>query len=290
MPLPRFDSFEPKSIEEAISLKASMKNKAVFLAGGTDVIIQIREGTLRPDALISLESVEELNDVDMNGPISLGSMTPLRRIEKDRSLRKRIPVLYEAADALGSAQIRNVATIGGNLCNAAPSADCAPPLLVLEARMRIASPNGTREIPIKSFFRGPGETVLGDDEMLTHILIPEPKPRTCSVFLKKRRLAKDIAQVNVAVLLVMEGKTCRECRIALGAVAPTPLRLLTVESLLEGKELEESLLKEAQEQTEKDVRPITDVRATESYRRVISGVLMRRAIVKALNSHQKGEG
>jgi carbon-monoxide dehydrogenase medium subunit len=281
--LPKFDLFEPKSVDKAISLKESMKDKGMFIAGGTDVIPQIRRRTLDPDALISLEHTDGLNEISVNNPVILGSMTRLHFIEKDPALRKRIPILCEAVDVLADVQIRNVATIGGNVCNAAPSADCAPALLVLEAKVKVDGPNGVREIPIEEFFLGPGETCLEENELLISISIPELRSETRFAFLKKGRVVQDIAKINAAVLLVMEGKRCRKCRIAVGAVAPVPLRLKAVEELMEGREIKESLLKKVQKETEQQVQPITDVRSNEEYRRIMSGVLTRQAILKALN-------
>jgi carbon-monoxide dehydrogenase medium subunit len=273
------DYFKPTSLEEALRLKR-MTAGSRFIAGGTDLMVQIKKGTARPPALISLRSIGELAGIDVNGAARIGSMVPLGDLVQHPALRERDPVLVQAVRRMGSTQIRNAATLGGNVCNASPAADGALPLLVLDARLRLLGEDGYREVPVADYFVGPGETTRGRDEILTAILLEPPEPGARAVFLRKERVHMDLAMVNVAVLLATEtdGRTCRTARVAAGAVASTPLRLGEVESLLEGQALTPELLVRAQEAARAGVAPITDLRASADYRRHITGVFVRRAV------------
>ena len=275
----RFDYSKPTSLEEALRLKQSTTGSR-FIAGGTDLMVQIKNGTARPPALISLRSIRELAGIDVNGVARVGSMVPLTDLIEHPVIRERYPVLVEAVRRMGSVQVRNVATLGGNLCNASPAADGALPLLVLDAKLRLLGEQGCRDVPVAEYFVGPGETVQGRDEILTAILLEPPSPEARTIFLRKDRVHVDLALVSVAVLLVMEadGETCRMARVAAGAVAPTPLRLREVESLLEGQELTPELLVRAQEVAREGIAPVTDIRAGAEYRRHITGVFVKRAV------------
>jgi len=211
-------------------------------------------------------------------------MVLFREMERDSGLTQDYPSLSQSVSVLANPQVRNVATLGGNLCNAAPSADTAPPLMVMEAILRLEGPGGPREVPIEDFFTGPGQTCMDGTEILTMVKIPSMAPGTGTMFLKTGRVTQDIAIANAAALLVMEEKLCRKCRLAVGAVAPVPMRLKNVEKMVEGEEIGPDLLDRVKETVEQAVSPITDVRSTEEYRRIISGVLVKRAIVQALES------
>lgn len=265
----------PKSLDEVFDLMASSED-AAYIAGGTDLLVS---GGASPPTLISLRSVPELMGVDET---RIGAATPVADVARHPGLAASHPVLVAAARRLGSEQIRNVATVGGNLCRAAPCADLAPPLLVLEARAEIVGRGGTREVPIDEFFAGPGETVLAPGEVLAAVRLDPPRTGAQGRFLKKGRVRMDLAIASVALLLEAEGGRCRRIRIAAGSVAPTPLRLQPVEALLEGAELTDEILEEAAALAAATVRPITDVRSTESYRRRIVGVYVKRGVAQAL--------
>jgi len=261
----------PKTLDEAMRLVAADPG-ARYLAGGTDLLV----GSAPPPAtIVSLRGVEGLADV---GPTRIGALATV----SDVARRAAVPLIVQAARRLGGVQIRNVATVGGNLCRAAPCADLAPPLLCLEATAEIAGPDGARETPLASFFRGPGVTCLARGEVLTAVRWEPPPPRAVGVFLKRTRVRMDLSLASVAVLLVPEGSVCRQVRVAAGSVAPTPLRLLEVEALLEGKEVTDALLEEAGALASASVLPITDVRSTEAYRRHVTGVFVRRAVKTAM--------
>jgi probable selenate reductase FAD-binding subunit len=280
----RFDYHQPTTLEEALSLMEKLKGRAKYIAGGTDILVRMKQRAIDPDTLISLRGIDGLKTVSHNGALSIGSMTSLRDVERDPIIAQVYPALARAVSVLANPQVRNVATMGGNLCNAAPSADCAPPLLVMQATLKLQGPGGEREVPIDRFFTGPGENCMEAEEVLTHIYIPKKAKQTGMAFLKVGRVAQDIAVVNAAALLVMDKKKCGECRLAVGAVAPLPLRLRNVEKLIEGEEIGPELLARVSQMVEQEVSPITDVRSTEEYRRIMSGVLIRRAIRQAMES------
>lgn len=285
-PMKKFDYYQPQSLKEAYDLMEKLEGRARYIAGGTDILIGIKQEVIRPDALISLRSIDALRGIQYNGGLLLGSMTLLRDMKRDSVIARRFPVLAEAISVLANPQVRNVATVGGNLCNSAPSADCAPPLMVLEAGLILEGPGGKREVPIEDFFSGPGKNRMDAVEVLTEIKISEMADNACTAFLKSGRVTQDIAIVNAAALLVMDGIICRKCRLAVGAVAPVPLRLKEIEKIIEGEVIGPELLDRVSHMVEQEVSPITDVRSTEEYRRIMSGVLVKRAINQALGNFQ----
>lgn len=281
----RFDYFKPQSLKEAWAIKE--KNpQALFIAGGTDLMVQIRNREIQAPALISLRSIPELAGLSNGSIMRIGAMTTISNLIQHPSVRKNLSILREAGRSLGSTQIRNVATIGGNLCNGSPCADMATPLLVLEAKVRLQSNRGCRDIPLDEFFIGPGKTSLRSGEILTDILIKPLSLGAKTVFLKRGRVKVDLSIVNVTVLLVIENRMCRKARIAAGSSAPVPLRLKNVEALLEGRVITQSLVAQAQELSSQYIMPITDIRASEEYRRLIVGFYVKRGIEKILKESQ----
>ena len=274
----KFDYYQPETLKEAYGLMEKHGGDARYIAGGTDIIWRIKQGVIQADALISLRRIAALGGITVNGALTLGSMALFRDIERDSAIAEGYPSLTHAVSILANPQVRNIATVGGNLCNGAPSADCAPPLMVMEAILTIEGPGGKREVPIGDFFTGPGETCMDKTEVLTQVKVPQMGPDSGSMFLKKGRVSQDISIVNAAASLSMDGKVCRKCRLAVGSVAPVPLRLPGVEKVVEGQEIDQELLDRVGEMVEDAVSPITDVRSTEEYRRAISGVLVKRAI------------
>jgi xanthine dehydrogenase iron-sulfur cluster and FAD-binding subunit A len=291
----RYAYYQPQSLDEAFGLMAKYEGRARYVAGGTDAMIRVKQNLWQPEALISLRWVEDLVGIRKTGTskaraLRLGSMTLWREVETDPLVAGHAPALADAASMVANPQIRNVATVGGNLCNAAPSADGAPPLMVMEAVLSIAGPDGTRDVPITEFFQGPGEHCMGPGEVLTAITIPEMPQHTGMAFLKSGRVSQDIALANVAVWVQMENGICKKCRVSAGAVGPVPLRLRGVEGFAEGKEITPDLLLEIQDKAAREVTPITDVRSTETYRRTVTGVMVKRALEQALEQiKQKSE-
>lgn len=280
-----FDYYKPGSLKEALDLMETTAG-ARFIAGSTDLMVKIRNRDVQPEALISLRSIPELSGIEAGAVTRIGAATTIAGIINHTGLREKFPLLVQAAARLGSAQIRNVATIGGNLCNCSPCADTAQALLVMEARVRLKSINGERELPIREFFLAPGETCAASNEILTDILIEPPAKNARVSFQKKGRVKMDLAIASVAALFEMEGRTCVRARLAAGSSAPVPLRLDKVEKLLEGKELTGELAAEARKAAFESVSPISDIRATEGYRRHIVGVYVKRAVQRAVEERQ----
>jgi carbon-monoxide dehydrogenase medium subunit len=305
----KFDYFKPKTLEEALTLLAKYGEKAKLIAGGTDVIVMIKQKTMSPDVLISLRGIPGLDQIKSNGSLSIGPMVTHRAIEKSEAIRKNFSALADAADFLGSIQIRNVATIGGNICTAAPSADTATPLLVLGTQVKIKNLKEERTLPIEEFFKGPGETVLKTGEMIKELLIPKLLPNTGSAYYKlQRRLALDLPILGVSVLLSLDKNkvtcsdmlcttspissilhkmetdeiVCKEVRIALGVAAPTPLRAVKAENLLRGKRLSDELLEEVAETAAKEAQPRDSIRGEAWYRRDMIRVLVKRMAMKSI--------
>ena len=277
----RFDYLEPTTLEEAVSLLGKYNGKAKLIAGGTDLLVQIRAKSIAPEFVIDIGYIPGLDYIkyDAARGLSIGALTTIRAIELSDEIRQRYPILSDAAATLGSAAIRNVATIGGNLCNAAPSADNAPPLIGLSAKARIIGPGGERTVPLEDFFVGPGSTALKTGELLVEIQVPVPPPGTKGAYLKHSRSPVDLAIIGVAVIMTLgSGEICQEVKIVLGAVAPTPMRAKKAEEILIGKKVEPTLIEKAAGVAAEEARPITDVRASAGYRREMVKVLTGRAI------------
>ena len=286
--MPSFSYHRPTTLAEAFRLKAEVPD-ARFVAGGTDVLPHVRDGKIRPPALISLRRVRELDGVDTSAPdvTRIGGLTRVADLVADAELARRLPALVQGARRLGSAQIRNVATVGGNLCNASPCADLAPPLLVHDARVLIEGPGGARELALEEFFVGKGATRLQAGEILTAVLVDTPPARTAARFDKIVRVRMDIALASTAVLLRVEAGRITRARAAAGSVAPRPVRLPAVEKLLEGRPPSDELAREAGVLARTEITPIDDVRATAAYRLHVIGVLVERAVA-ALSAESAG--
>ena len=279
----RYAYYQPQSLDEAFGLMKKYEGRARFVAGGTDAMIRVKQKVWQPEALISLRWIGDLRGIrKTDHALRLGSMTLWREIETDPLVTCFAPALAEAAPMVANPQIRNVATLGGNLCNAAPSADGAPPLMVMEAMVIIAGADGEREVPLSEFFQGPGRHAMATDEVLSAIVIPDLPAHSGTAFLKSGRVTQDIAVANVAVSVETAGSVCTKCRVAAGAVGPVPMRLTGVETFAEGKEITPELLLEIQAMAAREVTPITDVRSTEIYRRTVTGVMVKRALERAL--------
>jgi CO/xanthine dehydrogenase FAD-binding subunit len=271
--------YKPASLDDVWEIKTRI-SEALFIGGGTDLMVKIRQHVVKPPALISLRTIPELRGITAGSHARIGAMTTISELILHPELGRHYPVLIEAAGRLGSMQIRNVATIGGNLGNCSPCADTALPLLVLDAKVRLQGPDGSRELPIQEFFLGPGKSCLGGDEILTDILLPAPLATAQTAFFKKGRVRMDLAIASVAALFEMDGKTCRQARLAAGSVGPVPMRLPEVEALLEQNPPNDDIIIEAGRLAANSVAPITDIRSTEDYRRQIISVFVKRAAQK----------
>ena len=305
----KFAYLKPKTVDEALALLNQYGKKAVLLAGGTDVIVMVKQKNMSPELLISLQGIPGLDRIEYDGTLRIGPMVAHRAIEKSESIRKEFSALADAVDVLGSVQIRNVATIGGNICTAAPSADTVVPLLALGAQLRLKSSKSERTISVDQFFSGPGQTVLSQGEILTEISIPKPLPNTGSAYWKhQRRQALDLPILGVAVLLSLDKATvtcsdllcttspistvlhsleedelaCKEIRIALGVAAPTPMRARRAESLLRGKKISDELLEKVAIAATEEAQPRDSIRGEAWYRRDMIKVLVKRMAMKCI--------
>jgi len=270
----------PKSMDEAISLNQRYGEKARYIAGGTDVIVKIKERQIRPEYLISLRGIPGLDQITyQEGELRIGALVTHRALELSAVIRKHFPILTDAVGNIGSVQIRNVATIGGNIVNAVPSADGATPLIALGAKIRLAGPKGERTMVLEDFFTGPGQTVLRQGEILREFIVPRLPPRTGGAYWKHmRRAAMELPILGVSVLLSLaeDMQTCEEARIGLGVMAPTPMRAKKAEAVLRGKKLSADILEEAGKVAASESKPRDTARGEAWYRREMVEVLIPR--------------
>ncbi len=284
----KFNYLVPKNLDEAISLHESYGDRAKYIAGGTDVLVKVKEGKLAPDYLISLKHILGQDRPFLNhetGELFIGAFITHRAIEKSSIVQLNYPILHDAIKNIGSVQIRNVATIGGNLVNAVPSADGAIPLIALGGKAHIYGTKGHRSIELGRFFLGPGQCDLASGEILLEIIIPPLLPRSGGAYIKHgRREAMELPMLGVGVLLSMEEdmQTCARARICLGVAAPTPLRCLQAENYLTGKAVDEKSLTEAGRLAGEESKVRDSIRGLAWYRREMVGVLVKRMGLKAL--------
>ena len=281
----RFEMAMPGSVDECLTVLAQRGSEAKLVAGGTDLLPQMKNGVTRPGCVVDISRLSELRSIalDASGGLRLGAAVAARQIERDARLAKAFPSLVESAALVGSIQIRNLATVGGNLCNAAPSADMAPPLIALEAEAVIAGPKGRRRVPLASFFEGVRTTVLGPDELLIELVVPAPGPRSGGHYLRHTpRRELDIAVVGVASQITLSNGVCGKARISLASVAPTPVRATAAERMLEGQPLTKERVEEAATLAVEAARPISDQRGSAEFRKHLVRVLTRRTLTTAL--------
>ena len=273
--------FTPKSVKEAISLLSDHGEKAEVIAGGTDLLVRMKRGDAFPDYLINMEGLKELEYIryDEKKGLRIGARTPIHDIVESPLLEDKFDIIAQAARTLGTPTIRRHATIGGNLCNAAPSADMAPALIVLGAQLKIEGREGQKVMAVGDFFTGPGETKLKRNEILTEIQVPDPIPSSRTVYLKQTLTqGAGLALVGVAAMVVMENDIITDVKMSLGAVAPTPIRAKKAEATLKGKKQDDSLLETCAEAALQESSPIDDVRSSADYRKKLIKVLVKRAL------------
>ena len=280
-----FEMYQPTSLQEASRLLKEKGQGGRFLAGGTDLVIAMKEKGLVPKYVVDLKRIPGLTGIRENtdGSITIGALTTMREIEISPLLTRKYPFLAQSAAEVGSIQIRNRATIGGNMANATPSADVAPSLIALNATAKIVGASGERTVAMEDFFRGPGQSVMTADEILTAITIPETPARLVGEYMKfSPREMMDLAYVGVAVTYTLgEQERCEGVRIVLGAVAPTPIRARKAEAMVEGQILTEALADKAGQIAAEESKPISDVRSSADYRRAMVGAMTKRALLNA---------
>lgn len=281
-----FDYLEPKGLDEAVAALAEHGGDAALLAGGTDLLAMLKRETIQPKVVVNLKRVAGLAEIAAeNGETRLGALTTIRAIETSELLRQRLPALAEAAACLGSIQIRHLATVGGNLCRAAPCAETAPPLMALGAQVRLRGPDGERSVPLQDYFTGPGQTARAPGEILTEVCVPAPAARSGAAYLRHSvRALMDLALVNVAASVTLDetGRAFADARIVLGSVAPTPIRAPRAEAALRGQPVDEASIERAAGRAAEESLPITDVRGSDEYRRAMVRLFTRRALERAI--------
>lgn len=284
----RFQWEEPQTMEEACSILANHGGNARILAGGTDVLIRWRQGSWQPSYLVNIKAIPGLDGVSYSEEegLRLGSLVKVRTAELSPIIQEHYPALSAAATTFAGVQIRNLATLGGNVCNGSPAGDMIPSLIAFGAECRIVGPVGERWLPLEEIFVGPGRTSLQPGDVLAEFHLPPRGPNSGSLYIKHSpRSAMDIAAVGIAASVSLnpaEG-LCSEVRIAMGAVAATPIRALDAERVLIGRRVDESLIDEAAKAAQVASRPITDIRSTGEHRRAIIEVLTRRALRHSLD-------
>lgn len=281
----QFKYISPKTKEEVLQILKQEKSEACLVAGCSNVLPYIRDKIISKKLLLDISDIEELNYIKKSeGKLYIGAGTTISDLINSKIIREECNILYQTAEQFADPIIRNSATIGGNLADASPAADAAPPLLVLDAVLEVESMDEKREISLKDFFVGPRKTVLHDDEMITSIKIKDNSINKNGYFIKLGlRQAMAISLATVALILEVEKDKIADVRIAMGSIAPTPLRLIKVERFLKNKKINDELIEEAVKKVRVEVKPIGDVRASAEYRRYVSGILFKRAFKKLTN-------
>ena len=284
MRIPEFDFVEPRTIDEACALLAENPEGNAVFAGGTDVLVNLRGGGFEPRRLVSLHRIDELHDIGYSetAGLRIGAMVTVNRVARNVVVQEHYPGIVDAALCLAADQVRNQATVAGNLSMAVPSADMAPILLAHGALLRVASPDGVRRVQLAEFFTGPRETVLGRTDVVVAIEVPAPAEGSGDANQRQGgRVSLSLPIASAAAVVTMDAEVCRRAAVALGAVAPIPLLAAGVGESLAGRKLSVEMLEEAGELAAAAARPIDDLRATRAYRIELVKVLTRRALAVA---------
>ncbi len=291
-----FDFSAASSLADALDQLERAGSGARILAGGTDLVLNMKKKKVLPTLLISLHPIKDLECIEnKNGVIHIGALSKHADLANNPILNQQVAILSQAVGLIGSWQVRNIGTIGGNLCNASPAADSAPPLLALDAEVVITTLKEDIAVPITSFFCGPGQTVMKPNQILKEIRIKQPVNRSAGCYLKlRRRKAVDISLAGVAFQAELDssGEMLDQVRIALGGVAPTPIRILDAESILQGRSLADALDKVplCAQLAASAAKPIDDLRATADYKRTIVNVFVQRCAKQVLTTLKNIKG
>jgi CO/xanthine dehydrogenase FAD-binding subunit len=275
-----FEYFLPKTLQEASDLLRQYGAEAKLIAGGTDVVILLKQEKISPTCLINIMNIPELRYIREDEGLRIGAATTLHEVRRYCS-QSGYSALYEAISVLAKPQVWNMGTIGGNICNASPAADTAPPLLALNGRVKLMSERGERIVDLEDFFTAVNQTTMGPDEIMLEIQADPIEAGMGTAFLKTARVGADISKVTCAVSLKREEASCASCRIAMGAVAPVPMRVKAAEGMIQGQKVDASLIERVGKKVSEEIRPIDDVRSTAEYRRDLAGVMFKDVFWKA---------
>ena len=280
--LTEFEYYKPESVDEALALAEKYGERARFLAGGSDLLIKIKLLRVEPECLIDLTGIDELRGISINDEeLRIGAATSLNEINSFPLIKKNYTGLFEATSEMATTQVRNNASIGGNVCNASPGADTVPPLLTLNAKVNLTTGSGKKTVPLEEFFTGPGKTILSLGDVLTSISMPSLSSNTGTSFIKISRTHSDLPQLNAAAAIKVENGICTGVRIALGAVAPAPFRAIRAENVLKNRKPDQNTFEEAAGVVAAEIKPRTSIRSTEEYRKMVAPVIVKRALIKA---------
>ena len=283
--LKKMEYLAPKTLNEALLLLNCYGNKAKIIAGGTDLIPLLKRRALpSPEYLIDLNSIQGLRfiEYDEKNGLKMGALTSLHELEKSQIVKEKFPSLHEACRLIGHLTVRNIATVGGNICRASPASDLIPPLLTFDSKLKIVSSEGERNIDLENFFKGPGQTILKPNEIVIEVNSPPIESGVKMVFIKKSRTFSDLAKINMALLAAVKNNVLEYVRIALGSVAPVPLRARKTEEFLKGKILNGNIVEEAVDLIASEVHPITDLRSTAEYRRHMCKMILKRVLFELM--------
>ena len=282
------DYTAPTTLDEALKVMAANGDRARVLAGGTDLLVQLRGGRRSADVVVDSKFIPELNELsyDAQKGLTIGAAVPCYKIYEDKDVSSNYPGITDAATLIGSIQIQGRATLGGNLCNSAPSADAIPPIIVLGGVANITGPNGSRQVPVEDFCTGPGQNVLQPGDILVSINMPAPQAHSGANYLRfipRNEMDIAVAGVGSSVVLDASGQNFVSGRIALASVAPTPVLAKDAGDSLAGKPVSEATIDEAAQKAMADAKPINDMRGTIKQRVHLVGVLTRRTLNHAVN-------
>lgn len=277
-----FDYLEPKTKTEALNFLKDYENVKI-LAGGTDLIVKLKTGAnIKVDYMMNIKEIAGLNYIrSVNDQILIGACTPLSTIENNELIKDKLPALCEAIKTMAAIAVRNMGTVGGNLCNSSPAGDTIPPLIAYGAKLVLEHLGGVKVIPVSDFITGPGKNILGKEELLSEIVITVPGEQAGVAFIKKSRVKSDISKINTAVYIERDKDTVKECKIVLGSVAATVIRINKAEESLKGQRIDKNVIAQAARIVSEEIKPINDNRSTIEYRKAISRVIIADAITAA---------
>ena len=290
MRLPHFEYYTPKTLEEACSVLAAHPQEVAPLAGGTDLLVKMKQRRIVPRYVVNLKGIAAMDHItyDEQQGLRIGALATIQSLKNSVTVKRHCGILAAAAGVESSVQIRNVATLGGNIANASPAADAPLALITLGASVLIARTGGQREVLLEEFFTGPGKTVLQPGEIIREIRIPPLPPRTGGAYLKHAVRRTDIAIVSCAVVLTLSDDLCSDARIGLGSVRPTAFRTRKAEDLLKGKKITGDAADAAAQAAVEESRPIDDIRGYAEYRSKTVLAITREAIMQALQDARLG--
>jgi carbon-monoxide dehydrogenase medium subunit len=282
-----FDYFSPQNVKEACSLLSQYPEEAKVIAGGQSLLIILKQRLISPDYLIDIKGISDLDYVryDEKDGLRIGALTTHRNLEMSAVVREKFSMLAEMERRLATIQIRNWGTLGGNLCHGDPASDLAPPLIALDAEVKLTGPSGERVVKLEEFFKDYYETVLGVDEILTEIHVPTP-PRGGGIYMKTSLRETDMALVGVATFVVLDSKDrklCQDVRIVMGSVGPRPMRSTKAEDLMRGQKVDDRVMEKVAKAASEDAEPISDIHGSEEYKKEMVKVLVRRTLKEAIS-------